>query len=99
MSYRIEWIGPIAGLGVVSLLMVPFVGAALAVVVVLTLAVAIPLALVGAIVAVPFLLVRAVHRHPRSGRARPTYIANPKVREQTTVPAGTVSHPALSGLR
>ena len=62
MNYRIEWIGPVAGIGALTLLMVPVFGPMLALAVVGIVGVAIVLALVGAIVAMPFLLVRAVRR-------------------------------------
>jgi len=77
--YRIEFIWPVALLGTLSLLMVPWVGAMVAVVAVLAVAVAILAALVGAIVALPFLLVRAMHRHWRSGRALPAHTAQATV--------------------
>jgi hypothetical protein len=79
MSYRIEWIWPVAALGALTLLMVPVAGAMLAVVVILLVAVAILVALVGAIVATPFLLARAVRRHRRSGRALPANTAQATV--------------------
>jgi O-antigen/teichoic acid export membrane protein len=100
MSYRIEWIGPAALIGALTLLMIPVVGAMVGLAVVLLVAAATLVAIVGAIVALPFLLVRAVHRRWRSGQARPAYIAQTKVRkeplltvvgEQAAVP---VSHPA-----
>ena len=100
MSYRIEWIGPAALIGALTLLTIPVVGAMVGLAVVLLVAAAILVALVGAIVALPFLLVRAVHRRWRSGQARPAYLAQTKVRteplltvagEQAAVP---VSHPA-----
>jgi hypothetical protein len=75
MNYRIEWIGPVAGIGALTLLMVPVFGPMLALAVVGIVGVAIVLALVGAIVAMPFLVARAVRRHRRSGRARPAYVA------------------------
>jgi hypothetical protein len=78
--YRIEWIWPLVPLGVLTLLIIPWVGAVLAVVVVLVVAVAILAALVGAIVAIPYLLARAVRSHWRSGRALPAYTAQAKVR-------------------
>ena len=59
--------------------MVPWLGALLAVVMVLLVAVAILVALVGAIVAIPFLLARAVHRRRRSGRALPAHTAQATV--------------------
>ena len=81
--YRIEWIWPLAPIGALTLLMVPWVGGVLAVLMVLIVAVAILLALVGAmvgaIVATPFLLARAVRRHRRSGRALPAYTAQATV--------------------
>ena len=75
MNYRIEWIGPVAAIGALTLLMVPVFGPMLALAVVGIVGVAIVLALVGAIVAMPFLLVRAVRRSLRSGRALPANIA------------------------
>jgi hypothetical protein len=77
--YRIEWIWPLVPIGVLVLLTLPLVGVVFAGLVVLLFAAAILVALVGAIVALPFLLVRAVRRHRRSGRPLP---ANPA---QTTV--------------
>ena len=79
MSYRIEWIWPVAVLGVLTPLMIPWFGAMLAVVVVLLVALAILVALVGAIVATPFLLVRAANRRRRSGRALPANNWQPSV--------------------
>jgi len=75
MNYRIEWIGPVAAIGALTLLMVPVFGPMLALAVVGIVGVAIVLALVGAIVAMPFLLVRAVRRRLQSGRALPANIA------------------------
>jgi hypothetical protein len=72
--YRIEWIWPLVPIGVLVLLTLPLVGVVFAGLVVLLFAAAILVALVGAIVAMPFLVVRAVRRHRRSGRALP---ANP----------------------
>jgi hypothetical protein len=77
--YRIEWFWPVVGFGALTLPMVPWFGALLAVVVVLTVAVAILAGFVGAIVATPFLLVRAAHRHWRSGRKKPAHPAQPTV--------------------
>jgi hypothetical protein len=73
--YRIEWIWPLAPIGALTLLIIPWVGAMLAVVIALIVVVAILAALVGAIVAMPFLLARAVYRHWRSGRALPAHAA------------------------
>jgi hypothetical protein len=75
--YRIEWIWPLAPIGALTLLIIPWVGATLAVLVVLLVAVAILGALVGAIIALPFLLARAVLRRRRSGRAQPAHTAQP----------------------
>jgi hypothetical protein len=94
--YRIEWIWPVAAIGILPLLLAPPV-AMLAVVVVLIVAVATLVALVGAIVATPFLLFRAARRHGRSGRALPAGIA---LRLGHRGRSRVVSHPAtLSGLR
>jgi hypothetical protein len=87
--YRIEWIGPLAPLAALTLLVVPYLGAMLGLVVVLLVAVAILIALVGAIVATPFLLARAVLRHRRSGRARPTYPAQEATVSTASLPVAT----------
>src|SRR5919201_2018790 len=42
-------------------------------------------ALVGAIVASPFLLARSVHRHSRSGRAKSAHIAQARVNEASAL--------------
>jgi hypothetical protein len=82
--YRIEWIWPLAPIGALTLLIIPWVGAVLALLVVLAVAVAILAALVGGIVALPFLLVRAVHRHWLRSREVPAH-----------TPQATVSRPSL----
>jgi hypothetical protein len=75
MSYDIEWIWPLAPIAVLTLLISPWAGAVLAVVVLLLVAVAILAALVATIVATPFLLARAVLRRRGSGRTRPAHAA------------------------
>jgi hypothetical protein len=76
VTYTVEWI-PAAGVLAVAFLAVPPL-AMLALGVALLVALVILLALVGAVVAIPFLLARAVIQ--RSRRARPTYTV------PTTVP-------------
>jgi hypothetical protein len=85
--YRIEWIWPLAPIGALTLLIIPWVGAFLVVVAVLIVAVAMLVALVGAIVATPFLLARAVHRRRRSGRALPAYTAQATVSRASVLTA------------
>ena len=87
MNYRIEWIWPVAALGALTLLVVPVLGPMLALAVVVIVALAMLFALVGALVAMPFLVVRAVHRGRRSGRARPAYIAQARVRKASRLTA------------
>jgi hypothetical protein len=81
--YRIEWIWPLALLGAPAMLMVPFVGAMLAVVLIVAVAL---VALAGAIVATPFLLFRAVRRH-ESGRALPADTAQSNVKKVSLLTA------------
>jgi hypothetical protein len=85
--YRIEWIWPLAPIGVLILLTLPLVGVVFAGLVVLVFAVAILGALVGTIVALPFLLVRAVRRHGRSGRALPAHTGQPTASRASRLPA------------
>ena len=88
--YRFE-IWPLAPLGVLTLPMVPFLGAMLGLVVVLLVAVAIVFALVAAIVAPPFLLVRAMRRLSRSGRTTPAYTGQANARKASHETAVAVS--------
>ena len=81
MDYRIEWIWLFVPIGALALATAPFVGAVLAVLALLIFAVAILVALVAAIVATPFLVAHAVHRHWRSGRVLPANVAQAKVRK------------------
>jgi hypothetical protein len=103
--YRIEWIWPVAVFGVLTLPMVPWFGALLAVLMVLTVAAAILVALVGAILAPPFLLARAVHRHWRSGGAQPVDTAQatasraPLLTGRGPQTAAPEARAALAGLR
>jgi hypothetical protein len=85
--YRIEWIWPLAPIGALALLMVPVAGAMLGLVIVLLVAVAILVALVGAIVAPPFLLFRALRRRSRSSRKLPAYTARAKARKASPLTA------------
>jgi hypothetical protein len=96
--YRIEWIWPLLPVGALILLITPWVGGTLAVVVVLILAVAILVALVGAIAATPFLLARAVLRRRRSDRGLPAYTAQAKVR-RAPLPTAAGEQPAVLGTR
>jgi predicted membrane metal-binding protein len=89
--YRFEWIFPLAPLGILSLLMVPILGAMLGLVIVLLVAVAIVVALVAAIVAPPFLLVRAMRRHWRSNRTTPAHTGQAKARKALPETAVAVS--------
>jgi hypothetical protein len=61
MSYRIEWMPAAAGLALIALLFVPYLGLLIALAL-LMLAAATLVALAGALVASPILLVRAVRR-------------------------------------
>jgi hypothetical protein len=85
--YRIEWIWPLLPIGALTLLTLPLVGVVFAGLVVLLFAAAILGALVGAIVALPFLLVRAVRRHGRSGRALPAQTGQSTASKASRLPA------------
>jgi hypothetical protein len=93
--YRIEWIWPLAPIGVLVLLTLPLVGVVFAGLVVLLFAAAILVVLVGAIVAMPFLLVRAIRRHQRSGRTLPANPAQATVRGTSRLPAARPQAAAL----
>jgi hypothetical protein len=61
MNYRVEWMPFVLGLGVITLLFVPYLGLLVALALVVLVAVAL-VAAVGTIIASPFLLIRAIRR-------------------------------------
>src|ERR687897_112732 len=65
MGYAVEWFPSAAALGLVTLLLAPYLGLLIALVIVVVAAAA-PVALVGAVVATPYLLGRSVLRHRRA---------------------------------
>src|SRR4051794_195384 len=73
--YRIEWIWAAFPIGAVALLMVPVVGAMVALTALVAVLVAIVFALVKGTVATLFLIARAIRRHRQSERALPAETA------------------------
>jgi hypothetical protein len=68
MGYAVEWFPSAAALGLVTLLLAPYLGLLIALVIVVVAAAAL-VALVGAVVAAPYLLGRSVLRRRRARTA------------------------------
>jgi len=92
MSYRVEWMPAAALLGLVTLLLVPYLGLLVGLVI-LVLAAATVVSLVGALIAAPFLIVRSVHRRRRARTAAGRPSAQPSALAQPLAPRQ--QHPGL----